>query len=97
MDPAPHQNTPQVIDKCAENNINLVSVPKHCTNTCQPLDVGVFGPVKSAMKARLTDLRRIHGKAGVDYKYVIGVFVEKWKEFSSENVSKAFKTATNLT
>ncbi len=39
---------------CFHNNIDLVVLPSHTFQITQPLDVGIFGPLKAAM-ARQTD------------------------------------------
>jgi hypothetical protein len=41
---------------CRQNNIQLLCLPPHTSHVTQPLDVGVFGPLKSFM-GRLTDNR----------------------------------------
>jgi hypothetical protein len=35
-----------MIALCMENNIDLLILPPHCSHLLQPLDVGVFGPLK---------------------------------------------------
>ena len=42
-----HVSSVEVIDLCVENGITVVTFPPHCTHKMQPLDVGVFGPVKT--------------------------------------------------
>lgn len=38
----------QVIQYCRENHIDLLSLPPHASQKLQPLDVGFFGPLKTA-------------------------------------------------
>lgn len=38
----------QVIQYCRENHIDLLSLPPHASHRLQPLDVGFFGPLKTA-------------------------------------------------
>ncbi|KAB0803148.1 hypothetical protein PPYR_00118 [Photinus pyralis] len=38
----------QVIHYCKENHIDLLSLPPHASHRLQPLDVGFFGPLKTA-------------------------------------------------
>jgi hypothetical protein len=38
--------TANMIALCMENNIDLLILPPHCSHLLQPLDVGVFGPLK---------------------------------------------------
>ena len=39
-----------LIKVCKENNVHLMLLPSNTTHVLQPLDVGVFGPVKQAWK-----------------------------------------------
>lgn len=38
--------TGNLIALCIENNIDILILPPHCSHLLQPLDVGVFGPLK---------------------------------------------------
>lgn len=38
--------TADMIALCMENNIDLLILPPHCSHLLQPLDIGVFGPLK---------------------------------------------------
>lgn len=38
--------TGNMISLCIDNNIDLLILPPHCSHMLQPLDVGVFGPMK---------------------------------------------------
>jgi hypothetical protein len=38
--------TGNMISLCIDNNIDLLILPCHCSHLLQPLDVGVFGPMK---------------------------------------------------
>jgi hypothetical protein len=44
----------KVIQCCRENNIEFVCLPPNATDKMQPLDVGIFGPMKSAWRAQLS-------------------------------------------
>jgi hypothetical protein len=52
--------SPKVIYLCKANNFAFVCLPPNLTNKLQPLDVGVFGPLKAAWRRILTNF-----KAGV--------------------------------
>ena len=41
---------------CIDNRIVLFLLPPHSSHVLQPLDVGVFGPLKTAMGAQLSKL-----------------------------------------
>jgi hypothetical protein len=42
-----------VIDLCKEHNIEFVCLPANSTDKMQPLDVGIFGPMKSSWRQQL--------------------------------------------
>lgn len=43
----------EVIDLCKECNIEFVCLPPNSTDKMQPLDVGIFGPMKSSWREQL--------------------------------------------
>ena len=43
----------EVIRLCKENDIMFVCLPANSTDKMQPLDVGIFGPMKSAWRKQL--------------------------------------------
>jgi len=43
----------EVIDLCRENDIEFVCLPPNSTDKMQPLDVGIFGPMKNAWRDQL--------------------------------------------
>lgn len=46
MDGHPCHITGDMIAFCMENGIDLLILPPHCSHLLQPLDVGVYGPMK---------------------------------------------------
>ena len=50
--------TGQYIGHCMDNNIVLMILPPHSSHLTQPLDVGVFGPLKKHMAAEVDPLIR---------------------------------------
>jgi hypothetical protein len=46
-----------VIDACRGNDIAFVCLPAHSTDKLQPLDVGIFGPLKKYWRTTLTDYK----------------------------------------
>ena len=54
----------EVIKVAKENNVTLVTLPPNTTHALQPLDVGVFGPMKKQWQKILTDYKRkTHGRS----------------------------------
>ena len=51
--------TSDAINFCVENDIILLCLPAHATDTLQPLDVGVFLPLSQAYRLGLEDFNRL--------------------------------------
>jgi hypothetical protein len=49
-----------VIQACKDHDIQFVCLPPNSTDKLQPLDVGVFGPVKKAWRVILTEYKTSH-------------------------------------
>jgi hypothetical protein len=49
-----------MVDACRQNDIAFVCLPPNSTDKLQPLDVGVFGPLKAAWRAVLTEYKANH-------------------------------------
>jgi hypothetical protein len=49
--------SPRVIELCKLNNIQFVCLPPNSTDKLQPLDVGVFAPLKAAWRTVLTEYK----------------------------------------
>jgi hypothetical protein len=54
--------SPTVINLCKANNIAFVCLPPNSTDKLQPLDVGVFAPMKKAWRVVLTQFKKDHPK-----------------------------------
>lgn len=52
-----------VIQACLDNDIQFLCFPPNATHLIQPLDVGVFAPVKKAWRIVLTEYKMKHPKA----------------------------------
>jgi hypothetical protein len=52
----------EVIQLCAENDIQFVCLPPNTTHLCQPLDVSFFGPVKKYWRKVLTTWKLHEGR-----------------------------------
>jgi len=48
--------TPEFIHHCLFNNILLLRLPQHTSHILQPLDVGLFGPLKKALSENIDPL-----------------------------------------
>jgi hypothetical protein len=54
-----------VIEACKANDIAFVCLPPHSTDKLQPLDVGVFGPLKKVWREVLTDYKLKNPKEAI--------------------------------
>ena len=70
-----------VIDSCKKNNIEFVCLPPNSTHKLQPLDVGVFAPLKKTWREVLTAHKLKHPKAASidksDFPQLMKTLLEK--------------------
>ena len=83
----------QFLAHALDNNIHLLMLPPHTSHLLQPLDVGVFGPLKSAMSKCLDKLIR----TGISRLEKVE-WVEKYIEarpyaFTKSNIDGAWRGA----
>ena len=69
--------------------IKLPYIPDQCTDSCQPLDVGIFGPVKmqcnASFKKHASGVVESHCKLSIKYE----AFVKAWKHLSKHTIISA--------
>jgi len=51
--------TARVVAFCMEHAIDLLILPPHCSHILQPLDVGMFAPLKRALAAETDGVSRL--------------------------------------
>lgn len=51
-----------ILTKCEHNNIKFILLPPNSTHLLQPLDVGVYGPMKKSWRKVLTEWKKGPGK-----------------------------------
>ncbi len=56
------QISPTVIKLCKENNIAFICLPPNSTKKLQPLDLGVFAPLKKAWRQVFSTFKKEHPK-----------------------------------
>ncbi|KAJ4436446.1 hypothetical protein ANN_19079 [Periplaneta americana] len=54
MDSHASHVTPEFLSMAGDNNVHIVTFPSHTTHLLQPLDVGVYRPLKEAWRKELT-------------------------------------------
>ena len=83
--------TAEFIAHCIDNNILLMILPPHSSHLTQPLDVGVFGPLKKHMAAEIDPLIRT-GIARVQKVEWLTAFVAAHdKAVSAKNILGGFR------
>ena len=78
--------TANFLAHCIQNNVRLLLLPPHTSHLLQPLDVGLFGPLKKAMASCLDPLIR----TGITRLQKI-----EWLQYYTTARAKAF-TITNI-
>jgi hypothetical protein len=70
-----------VVDACRQNDIAFACLPPNSTDKLQPLDVGVFGPLKAAWRAVLTEYKGNHpnqvGVPKTDFPHLMKTLLER--------------------
>ena len=67
----------EVIDLCRENQIEFVCLLPNSTDKLQPLDVGVFGPLKSKWKKQVQKYKNLDPKANLLQKTVFPAMLKE--------------------
>ena len=82
----------ELIELARKNNIHLLCLPPHTTHLLQPLDVGVFGPLKQAWKKILKE-HQIETCAGTVTKEDFpGLISRLWeRSFKAAHIKSGFR------
>lgn len=84
--------SPTVIDLCRENDIQFVCLPPNSTDKLQPLDVGIFGPLKTAWRRILTQYKarnpNVTGIQKTDFPSLLDALLKEAKP--EKNLPAAF-------
>ncbi|KAJ0169944.1 hypothetical protein K1T71_014550 [Dendrolimus kikuchii] len=83
-----------VVNKAKENNIILLSFPPHCSHKLQPLDIGVYGPLKNYISRQQTNWMCSNpGKTMTIYD-IPGIVKDAFPSaFTMSNICNSFKKA----
>lgn len=81
-----------VLELAKQNNIHLFTFPAHTSHLLQPLDVGVYRPLKSAWTNCLNDyMKEKNGEKPSRYNFNEIFSVAMIKSFSPVNIEHAFR------
>ena len=84
----------ELIKLAREKGIILMCSPSHTTHALQPLDVGVYGPVKNSWKKILKEHKMQTCAQVVDKPEFPGLVKQLWEDsFKSEHLSAGFRRA----
>lgn len=89
--------TANVIAFCMQNAIDLLILPPHTSHQLQPLDVGVFAPLKHALACE-TDAALFYDTTQVEFPRVTVHWVEMYirareRAFTSHNILSVWRSA----
>ncbi|KAK7095599.1 hypothetical protein V1264_004989 [Littorina saxatilis] len=80
------------INHCREKGVVLLSLPPHCTHRMQPLDVGVFGPLKTEYNKALSRWMYMHPGTRTTIHHVSTILGSAYpRAFRMENIISGFK------
>lgn len=81
-----------VLDGCLKNDIHYVFLPANASHLCQPLDVGFYGPLKTAWRRILMNFKLSHpGKVGLP-KECFPTLLSKLMKEMELNTSKCLQS-----
>ena len=90
LDTSTWHHDQSIIYLCGSNHIELLYVLDRCTGSCQPLDVGVLGPVKSSTNSsfynKAKHIVQAHRRLSLKYE----CFVKAWEHVSRATVIAAW-------
>jgi DDE superfamily endonuclease/Tc5 transposase DNA-binding domain/helix-turn-helix, Psq domain len=85
--------TGNFIAHCMQHNIDLLILPPHCSHILQPLDVGVFGPLKTALSVETDQLTRTSMRRIQKVEWIEMYYKARMRAISSSNIEGAWRGA----
>ena len=82
--------------ECKRNNFELVFLPPHSSHVLQPLDLGVFFPLKSCYRKIITDLAHLDDAAPVKKQRFLSAYNQSRIEALTERVLRSGWKASGL-
>lgn len=82
----------QAIDLCKKNGVTILTIPPHCTNKLQPLDVGLLKPFQTFYSAALNSWMMSHpGQTFTIYNVASCVGIAYPRAMTPINISNSFR------
>jgi hypothetical protein len=85
--------TPEFRTFCEHNNIILLWMPPHSSHLLQPLDVGCFGPLKTAFSKQNQDLIRNHIFHITKVDFLATFYTAFLATFTQSNIKAGFRSS----
>ena len=85
--------TARFIAFCLDKNIDLVCLPPHTSHLLQPLDVGVFSPLKRALSAEIEKLFRLDTRRIPRIEWTEAYITARAKAFTSRSIESSFRVS----
>lgn len=60
----------EALDMAIENGVTLLSFPPHCSHKLQPLDVSVYGPVKTYYKSQCNGWQKTNANKVIEIRHI---------------------------
>ena len=78
--------TGDFIEHCMQNNIKLLILPPHSSHYTQPLDIGVFSPVKEYLSQEVTRIINSGAATLQKVEWLEAFIIAREKGFSQQNI-----------
>jgi hypothetical protein len=85
--------TARFIAFCIDKNIDLVVLPPHTSHILQPLDVGLFSPLKRALSTEIEKLFRLDTRRIPRIEWTEAYITARAKAFISRNIESSFRAS----
>jgi hypothetical protein len=85
--------TARFIAFCLDQNIDLVCLPPHTSHLLQPLDVGIFSPLKRELSAEIEKLFRLDTRRVPRIEWTEAYITARAKAFLSRNIESSFRAS----
>lgn len=83
----------EFVGYCMENKIQMLLMPPHSSHLCQPLDVGVFSPLKIHMSTELSRITRYGINNVKKFEWADAYRIARPKAMTTANITSAFRAA----
>lgn len=85
--------TGDFIQHCTENNIKLLVLPPHSSHFTQPLDIGIFSPLKEYMTQEISPLVRTNVSQVHKVEWLTAYVRARSRAFSINNITSSWNGA----